>query len=115
MRIQINGAWHEILGQGPTPHGIHHLYVGAEDVGRIEQAYPEELASMYQGNGFELGEFMLMPVGVAPRVLRHCFEMVSTRRDRGSVLGPAIVQSELWQGSLGLWHPRKSTPGHQIR
>ncbi|HMT18427.1 MAG TPA: hypothetical protein PKD20_00965 [Candidatus Saccharibacteria bacterium] len=109
MKIQIDGIWHEILGQGPTPYGVHQLYMGAEDVGRIVQAYPEEVESMYKGNGYQLGEFMLMPIGVAPRVLRHCFEMVSTRRDRGMVLGPAIVKQELWQGSLGLWHPIKST------
>ena len=109
MKIQINGDWHEILGQGPTPYALHHLYMQADHVGRIQQAYPEEIASMYQANCYRMGEFMLMPIGSSPRVLRHCFEMVSTRRDRGSVLGPAVVQGELWQGSLGLWHPLQST------
>jgi len=105
MKIQLENEWHTILGQGPTPRGLHQMYIENDRVGRIHEAYEGEVESMYSVNGYSMEEFMLMPVGVSPRIVRHCFEKVSTQRDAGMLLGPAVVRQELWQGSLALWVP----------
>jgi hypothetical protein len=104
MKIQLQGAWHEILGQGPTPKELHRLYTEHDDVGGLIEHYPGEVGSMYRANGFVLRQAMKIPKGmlsgsvlVSERWLGHS--------EPSGIAGPAILDSIVWQGAIGLWLP----------
>lgn len=104
MRIQLEGHWHEILGQGPTPGELHRLYDEHKDVGGIEELYPGEALSVYRANGFVLRQAMKIPKGLlSSDVLTH--ERWEGPCQPKGVAGPAILGSIVWQGAVGLWLP----------
>lgn len=106
MRIQIEGLWHTILGEGPSPSDLHHVYMSAGSVGRIQELYEGEVYDIYRQNGFSMVEDRWLEIGVSPRTLWHSFERVRDQRAAGAKLGPAIMHSlEVWQGRVGLWLP----------
>ena len=104
MRIQLEGDWHEILGQGPTPGELHRLYDEYKDVGGVEELYPGEVLSVYRANGFVLRQAMRIPKGqLSSDVLKH--ERWEGLSQPKGIAGPAVVDTVVWQGAVGLWLP----------
>ncbi len=104
MKTQLDGEWHEILGQGPTPRGVHQMYRTAQSVGRIVQAYPEELGSMYQANGFFMRRAEEVPQDT-PSMLFAYKVQYQWEGGMTGLVGPAFRAGELWLGAMALWSP----------
>lgn len=106
MKIQLDGIWHEILGQGFGPSDLHRAYRDVEHVGGIVETYAGEIASIYRSNGLAVHRAELLSPDFSSRLhalkIRYQWEHAES-----GLIGPAVRGQELWLGAIALWLPRE--------
>lgn len=111
MKIQLDGIWHEVLGQGPSPSDLHRMYMGEtgyERVWSVQEAYEGEVSSLYRANGFILRHAEIQSPECSTRM--HALKIRYQWEDgQNGLIGPGLDdRQQLWIGAIALWVPSYS-------
>ncbi len=80
---------------------------GYDQVGLIKEAYEGEVGSLYRAYGFILRHAELQSPECSTRL--HALKIRYQWEDgEAGLIGPAVMDQQLWVGAIALWMPRIS-------